>query len=165
MTPDQAYLRRLLEETREEVTRADTKASIVLAGAAVVVGVLLTGLVTGDVSIEGDRWYIGALAWVAGGLLVGGVTVLGSAVYPRTGDPHTGHARWFAEIERYKDNDEALIQAVQTDHADGLRDLHQARKLAEIVGKKYRLTKFGMWLLGTGFIAAGLATLLHVWLK
>lgn len=44
-----------------------------------------------------------------------------------------------------------------------MRDLHQAGKLAEIVRKKYRLTKFGMWLLGLGFVAAGLAGMLHIW--
>jgi hypothetical protein len=165
VTADPDYVSRLLTETREEVTRADTKASIVLAGAGVVVGFLLTGLVTGDVSIAGSRWYVGALAWIAGGFLVGGVAVLGWAVYPRTGNPQRGHARWFAEIERYKNDEAGLVQAVETDQADGMRDLHQAFGLAEIVAKKYRLTKVGMWLLGAGFVAAGLATLLHILLK
>jgi hypothetical protein len=163
VTADPDHVRHLLAETREEVTRADTKASIVLAGAWVVVGFLLTGLVTGDISIAGSRWYVGALAWAAGGLLVGGVGVLGSAVYPRTGNPQRGHARWFAEIERYKNDDAGLVQAVETDQADGMRDLHQAFSLAEIVGRKYRLTKVGMWLLGGGFVTAGFATMLHIW--
>jgi hypothetical protein len=164
VTPDPVYVRRLLDETREEVSRADTKASIVLAGGGIVVGILLTGLVTGDVSIAGERWHVGLLAWLAGALLVGGVGLLGAAVYPRTGGAQPGHARWFAEIAQYKDLDKELIQAVETDFTDGMRDLHQAGKLAEIVVKKYRLTKIGMWLLGAGFVAGDLAALLHVWL-
>ncbi len=95
MSLDTKYVRRLLDETREEVTRADTKASIVLAGAGVVVGILLTGLVTGTVSIAGERWYVGTLVWISGGFLVTGVGFLGSAVYPRTRGAEEGHARWF----------------------------------------------------------------------
>lgn len=92
MTLDAGYMRRLLDETREEVSRADTKASIILAGGGIVVGILLTGFVTGDVSIAGERWYVALLAWAAGALLVGGVAFLGSAVYPRTRGAQPGHA-------------------------------------------------------------------------
>jgi hypothetical protein len=161
--PDPEHVGRLLAETREEVTRADTKASIVLAGAGILVGILLTGLVTGDVSVAGSRWYVGLLAWIAGAVLVGGVGVLGSAVYPRTGTPQAGHARWFAEIKQYRNDDGGFVRAVETDQADGMRDLHQAFKLAEIVDRKYQLTKVGMWLLGVGFVATGGAALLQVW--
>lgn len=163
MTVYSDYVRRLLDETREEVVRADTKASIVLAGAGIVVGILLTGFVTGDVSLAGERWYVGFLVWVAGFTLVGGVVLVGLAVYPRTGGADRGHGRWFAEIEQYGDDETALAAAVQGDANDGGRDLHQARVLAGIVGRKYRLTKAGMWSLGVGLAAAGLAGLLSVW--
>ena len=163
MTVYSDYVRRLLDETREEVARADTKASIVLAGAGVVVGILLTGFVSGDVSLSGERWYVGFLVWVAGFTLISGVVLVGLAVYPRTGGAELGHGRWFAEIEQYEHDEEALAAAVQADANDGERDLHQARILAGIVGRKYRLTKAGMWSLSVGLATAGLGGLLSVW--
>jgi hypothetical protein len=162
-TPRDEYVRRILSESREEVSRADTKASTVLAGAGIVVGIVLTGLVTGDVSLAGSRWYVGTIACAGGASLLAGVALLGAAVYPRTGQPADGHARWFAEIERYKDDDTGLLAAIETDRNDGMRDLHQAVNLSEIVVKKYTLTKVGMWLLAVGLVLAGGAALLHVW--
>ena len=159
MPIDPPHVRRLLDETREEVSRADTKASIVLAGSGVVVGILLTGLVTGDVDLKGEGGIVSVLAWIAGVLLVGGVGFVGSAVYPHTKGAEPGHARWFAEIAQYED-EATLAEAAQADQADGGRDLHQARVLAVIVARKYRLTKFGMWLLAIGFAAGALAALL-----
>lgn len=162
MTGHTDYVRRLLDETRDEVTRADTKASIVLAAAGIVVGILLTGFVTGDVSLAGQRWYVGLFAWVAATGLIGGVGVVGCAVYPRIGKPEKGRARWFAEIQQYGEDEEALSQTVEADRDDRTRDLHQTRVLAGIVGRKYLLTKVGMWLLGVGFAAAALAALLSL---
>ncbi len=160
MPIDPAYVRRLLYETREENSRADTKASIVLAGSGVIVGILLSGLVTGDVNLKGEEAIVSVLAWVAGLLLVGGVSSVGSAVYPQTKAPEMGHARWFAEIAQYKADEARLAEAVERDQSDGGRDLHQARVLAKIVARKYRLTKFGMWLLAIGFAVGALAALL-----
>jgi hypothetical protein len=157
------YVRRLLDETREEFTRADTKASIVLAGAGagVAVGILIAGFATGDLSLAGQRWYVGALAWIARATLVGGVICLGSAVYPRTKGAHKGHARWFGEIAQFGTDEDKLSDGIDRDAAEGpRRDVHQTRALAAIVRRKYTLTKVGMWLLGVGLAAAGLAALL-----
>ena len=151
-------VRRVLDETREEVTRADTEASIVLAGAGagagVAVGILIAGFATADLSLAGQRWYVGALAWIAGATLVGGVVCLGSAVYPRTKGAHKGHARWFGEIAQFGTDEDKLSDAIDRDAAEGpRRDVHQTRALAAIVRRKYTLTKVGMWLLGVGLAA------------
>jgi hypothetical protein len=159
MPVDPHHVRRLLDETREEVNRADTKASIVLAGSGVVVGILLTGLVTGDVTLKGDAGIVSVLAWIASVMLVAGVGLVGWAVYPHTKGAEPGRARWFAEIAQYEDETE-LAEAVQVDQADGGRDLHQTRVLARIVARKYKRTKFGMWLLAIGFGVGALAALL-----
>ncbi len=126
-----------------------------------VVGILLTGLVTGDVNLKGEPGIVSLFAWIAGILLVAGVGSVGSAVYPKTKGPEAGRARWFAEIAQYEDEVE-LAEAVQVDQDDGGRDLHQARVLARIVKRKYRLTKFGMWLLAIGFAVGALAALLSI---
>lgn len=160
------YVRQVLDETREEVSRADTKASIVLAAAGVVVGILLTGFASGDVSLQDQRWYVGVLVWIAGVTLVAGVAVLGSAVYPRTKGAEPGHARWFGEIAQFGGDEEALADAITADSAAGQkRDVHQVRALAAIVRRKYMLTKVGMWLLGVGLALAGVAALLSAYDK
>jgi Pycsar effector protein len=163
MTTRSDYLRQLLKETREEVTRADAKASIVLAGAGVVVGILLSGFITKDVSLAGQSATVKVLVWVSGILLVVGVALLAAAVYPRVGRVEQGHARWFAELVQYGTDQDALARAVETDRAeDGTRDLHQAVALAQIVDRKYFLTKAGMWGLAIGFALGGAAGILSL---
>jgi hypothetical protein len=162
MTGDTDYIRRLLDETRDEVARADTKASIVLAGSGVVISILLSGFVTGDIDLAGERWYVGVLVWVAGLLLLAGVAFVGLAVYPQVGTPTRGRARWFAEVAQYGEDEVALAKAIAVDREDRGRDLHQARVLAGIVARKYSRTKVGMRLLGAGLAVAGLAALLTI---
>ncbi|MEX0755339.1 MAG: Pycsar system effector family protein [Actinomycetota bacterium] len=163
MTERDEYVARLLGETRDEVTRADTKASIVLAAAGIVVGVVLTGLVTGDLSTAGECVLVAVLAWASGGLLLTGVCALGTAVFPNVGKAEAGHARWFTEIEQHGNDDEELARAIEADRLDGQRDLHQLEKLSAIVGAKYRWTKRGMVLVGGGLVAGGLAGLISLY--
>ena len=123
-------------------------------------GILLSGFATGDVSLEGERW---VLVWLAGIALILGVVLIGLAVYPRIRGAEPGHVRWFAEIQQYGRDKAALAAAVEADASDGARDLHQARALAGIVGRKYRLTQAGMWSLAVGLVSSGLAGLLSAW--
>jgi Family of unknown function (DUF5706) len=150
------YVRRLLDENREEVARADTKASIILASAGVVAGILLTGLVAGAIHLSDERWYVGFLAWLSGAGFTIGVGLVGFAVFPRVGKPELGHARWFSEIAQFEGDEAGLAAAVDVDRQDDPgRDLHQVLVLAGIVRRKYQLTKWGMWCLAVGFAAAG----------
>jgi hypothetical protein len=66
-------------------------------------GKLLTGLVTGDVNLKGDAGIASALAWTASVMLVAGVGLISSAVYPYTKGAEPGRARRFAEIVQFED--------------------------------------------------------------
>jgi pycsar effector protein len=155
------YVRRLLDETREELTRADSKASIILAGAGVAIGAVLAGLVSGDVSLSGRSALVIVMTWSAGVLLTLGILCLAAAVYPRTGHPQRGHARYFGEVNLYKSGSEELGRAVDLDSVDiRSRDLQQVHALSQALSRKYTLTQAGMWLLGGGFLSAGAAAFL-----
>jgi hypothetical protein len=111
---------------RLEVHNLDVR--IVLAGAGVAVGALLAGLITGDLRLSGQPDAVVGLAWFAGLLLLSGISVLAAAVYPRTGKPQQGYARYFREILQYKGDEAALRKAVEKESSDiGARDLQQVR--------------------------------------
>lgn len=74
----------ILREAREELARADGKASILLAAIGVVIGAIFAAILGGswrphhlDNNIEW-LWWVGAVVGLAG------ATVFGSAVFPRT---------------------------------------------------------------------------------
>ncbi|MEX1046380.1 MAG: Pycsar system effector family protein [Actinomycetota bacterium] len=161
MNTAEEYGRRLLGETREEISRADTKASIVLAGAGVIVGIVLTGFVTGDISLSGQRVGIHVLVMAAGALSVAGILALGAAVYPRTKSPEPGHARYFEEISQFTKDEKLLRKTVDDESGDAFdRDVNQMLALSGIVHSKYKLTRIGMQFLGLGLVLAGLALVL-----
>lgn len=159
----ETYVRRLLEETREEVIRADSKASLLLAGAGIVVGILASGPISGDVSFGERGAFIELLVYMAGLALLTGVVLVGCAVYPRLGSAEPGRARWFGEVHQYDGDQQALAAAVQFETQNRGRDLQQVAALAAIVSLKYKLTQAGMWSLGAGFVVTCLAALLVAW--
>ena len=153
------FIERLLDETRDEIHRADNKASIVLAGAGVAVGAIVAGLIAGDVGLAGESFWVWLLVIGAGVLVVGGIAMMGAAVFPRLGMPESGRARYFSEVAEFKDLS-ALTKALR-EEATGAdeRNSGQISVLSSLVQTKYRLTRIGMVLLGVGFALAGLAGL------
>jgi hypothetical protein len=78
--------------------------------------------------LSGQPDAVVGLAWFAGLLLLSGISVLAAAVYPRTGKPQQGYARYFREILQYKGDEAALRKAVEKESSDiGARDLQQVR--------------------------------------
>src|SRR3954452_18945096 len=79
----QQYTEALLKETREELIRADAKASLLFAATGVVLAAVLTGIISG-------KWNPGDLKAGATGAFILGATAyavavisLGYAVWPR----------------------------------------------------------------------------------
>lgn len=154
------FIERLLDETRDEIHRADNKASIVLAGAGVAVGAIVAGLIAGDVGLADESLFVWLLVIGAGVLVVSGIATMGAAVFPRLGTLESGRARYFSEAAEFKDLP-TLTKAIREEatRADE-RNSHQISVLSSLVQTKYRLTRIGMMLLGVGFVVAGLAGLL-----
>lgn len=77
------YSKSLLTETREELVRADNKASILLAATGVALGALLAAILGGDWTPFHLDVRIQWLWWVGSASAAVAIYWLGSAVYPR----------------------------------------------------------------------------------
>ncbi len=141
------YTNRLLAETREEIGRADQKASILLSSTGVGVA-LLFGLLTGDwspaelaVAVQW-LWWLGAIAMAAA------ITLLASAVMPRIrhpGDPST--VTFFGHVVRLNDRSRLIEHLTRSAAMPLDRAVDQLVMLSGIAFQKYRRTQLAIWLL------------------
>lgn len=143
-----------LAETREEISRVDSKASIVLAGAGVAIGVVIAGLLAGHLQVGQLPTIVVILAGGAAAAALAGIAFLGAAIYPHCGTAEAGRARYFAEVATH-DTHEELRAALGRDAAAGDRLLHQLLGLSKGVASKYKRLRSGIRVLG---IAIALAT-------
>lgn len=150
---DVAAVKDQLAETREEITRVDGKTSILLAGDGVAVGVVVAGLIAGDLQISNLALIVAVLAGLAAAATLAGIGLLGAAIYPRCGTAEHGRARYFTEVAVY-DNPDELQLALANDAQVGDRLLHQLLGLSKTVATKYALLQWGIRLLGVGITLA-----------
>jgi len=164
---DQAwrYAAALLAEAREEIGRADSKASILLAASGVAAGALLAGIVGGSWSPSGLGPAIQAVWWSGVVAAAAGVWNLAAAIYPRTrrvGTARTGHIEYFGDILAFGDPD-ALMAALRRECAAGIEPVaDQLRQISLIVDRKYRHIRRAMWFLCAAVLACPAAVLLNL---
>jgi hypothetical protein len=161
MTNGDDFAEGLLDETREEIDRADTKANILLAGAGVTAAVLVGALANGDITLGHEHGVVQVVASLSGTALGIGLVLLGAAVLPQIGRAVPGRARYFMDHAQYATVDElrAAVEGERTDQ--DLRHLTQLLTLSRIVRRKYRLTQAGEIVGGAGLVLAVAAALLH----
>ncbi len=151
----------LLAETREEITRADNKANILLVGAGIALTAFLAGIIAGQIDPRNAPGPVTGFGIAAALLLGTGTALLAYTVYPRIGPPSPGRARYFTEIAAQPDSD-ALGQALDQEAADREgRDRQQLHTLSKIVVAKYRRTQRGVTLIAAGLICSSLAGVLQ----
>ena len=138
--------RRMLTETREELARADGKASILLASVGVVVGVLLGGIITGDWSPDKLACAAEGFWWIGVAAAGGGMLSLSVAVYPRLVPAAPGRVTYFEDVRRHE-TCAALLPHINTEAERGDRDAEQLWRLSKIAHKKYRAIQVAEWLL------------------
>jgi len=148
----------VLTHAREELTRADAKASIVLAASGVGAGALVAGLVvkewTPSVLSNRVEW----IWWIAVFLGAAGIACAALAVFPRT-PKRSGisvlHYQDFGSMRSPEDGKRAVSAASQ----DSLKVvIGQLIETSRIVQRKYSWLKFGIVLL----LSAALLLLLSV---
>lgn len=148
-----AYARHLLGEIRAEVSRADTKASIMLGATAVAVGAALGGLFAGDWRPHylGDgQW----LWWCGAALTCTAIVMFLAAVYPRLGHGRAGELiRFYGDAVR-QSSPYALVAALERSSRTELEALaQQIAVLSRLVRTKYRLIQAGVWTLAVATAA------------
>ena len=136
-------LESMLEEAREELTRADNKASILLAGGGVAVGALMAALLAGDWSptlLSSSARYFW---WLSVALLAVALALLGLAVFPTTLPPSRSDRpiAYYADVVRVGRDD--LIDALAKEsNIDAVAD--QLFNISTIVLRKYRYIRWAM---------------------
>jgi hypothetical protein len=160
-----AYAERVLAWGREELTRADTKASILLAGSVAVIAAVIAGVVAGGwTPTELTEWRepVWWAAAVAAGLAV---LLLAAAIYPRTmrrtGQPQV--IAYYGDVVALKDRNELRTALERSARRDMDRLIDQVYQVSRIVKRKYRLLASGMWVLLVSAIGSSLAVLVEAW--
>lgn len=156
-----SYTTRLLDETREEVGRADAKAATLLSASAIAV-TLLVGLY----ELKGHPLRVlpiwrADLVLFAFAVSVIGVVFLGLAVLPRS----TAAAKdrvppyFFGEVARYgRDETRLLTDLAQASQTATKRTANQLLAVSQIVVRKYRYVRYGLLCLFAGGLLAIVAT-------
>jgi len=165
--PDPAieYLTDLLEDTREELGRADAKAALLLAAAGVAVGALLAGLLNGrwvpfalDNRIEW-LWWLGVAATAAG------IYSVAAAVYPRiqrSTDSNPETLAYYGDVAAYEDIG-SFRKALEQEPPDARKRLmDQTYVVSKIAQKKYVLIRRGMRCFAFAILACTAAILINI---
>lgn len=143
------YGRTLLKETREELNRADTKASVAFGAVGVGAGAVLGGLIGGDWRptelgpCASVVWWVGAVGAAIA------VVLLAAAVYPRV-EHSKGRERltFFGHAAEYE-SPAALASALAAVAAcEQERSADQLWHVARIARDKYRCIRWGLRVLG-----------------
>lgn len=135
-------LRVMTVETREELTKADGKAGLVLSSLGAALAILLGALGTGRVVPHHYTLLPQVLFWTGCASCVPALVLLGLAIAPRIGrrGPPRGH--YFGDVSAAP-SARSLTQALRrTDPKD--RDLDQILRLSRIVMVKYRCIQYAM---------------------
>ena len=158
-----AYGTQLLREAREELNRADTKAQVLLGIVGIGLGTVTGGLLAGNWSPFAMSNAVEWLWWVGAAAALASVVVLAGAVYPRL-DRRKGNAAvmYYADVLRLDSTVTVTSALMRSSALDLERVADQLYRVSRIVGQKYRLIRWGFWLLLSGMTATVSAALINV---
>ncbi|HEY7812397.1 MAG TPA: Pycsar system effector family protein [Nakamurella sp.] len=149
----------LLDRTRSEVSLADNKASILLAGVLAAAGGISAALVAGGWSPVGENRFTALLFWGCVLFLIGTVVCLALVVYPQqVGNPgRSGKVLgYFGDVAALPGPD-ALRDALAYDRSDHFEVvIDQLWRISRIVARKYGFLQLGMRLLAITFVLGAL---------
>lgn len=145
----------LLAESREELTRADGKASLLLAALGIGLSAILGAMLAGDWSpFDLERPW--ELIWWAGAAAAGAAAFgLGAAIWPkvRHGNPSQGVA-YFGDAASYKKADD-LRAALKSDLTDpATRTVSQLHVISKRADTKYAFIRASLVALGVAVTLA-----------
>lgn len=153
----------ILAENREELSRADGKASTLLAAALIVVGVLLAGVLAGDWS-PGKLVPWARVAWgIAAVLALGGISSLVAALMPRhVWRPNeNGRVSYFGDVAEKGGVEEVCRELEAMAMAPASRTVDQLFVTSRILRSKYSCITWGILLLSTAVVLALFAVLVR----
>ncbi len=146
----------ILLEAREELDRADQKASILLAAVGVTVGAILAGLIPARWSPHTLGWPLEAVWWVGLAFVVGGVASLILAIFPRLGVSSKPEAMFsYGDACRMETPAAVRECLIKTAEHELDRTVDQVFVVSRIVRRKYLLIRvaMGMMVVGSSLVA------------
>ncbi|TDO36282.1 hypothetical protein EV643_12012 [Kribbella sp. VKM Ac-2527] len=156
----------ILAAAREEIGRADAKASILLAGAGVVVGALLASALSSDWSPARLVLAAAILWWLSIAAVALGLGMLGYCIYPQTKRIKNGGSviSYFGDVVGLSrlQLEAALEESVAEPRSAVLDQLLQ---VSAIAARKYWAISAALRLMLFGTIGAGLAIAVDTWLS
>lgn len=164
LTPTTRYLADLLEDTREELTRADAKAGLLLAATGVVAGALLAGLLSRSWTPLDLDVRISWLWWVGVSFAGFGMFSIASAVYPRIhrrGAPHPHSPAYYGDVAAYDDIG-TFRRAIEQVPNELERLMDQTFLLSHVVKQKYALLRRGLRCLLIAIVACAGAVIINI---
>jgi MFS family permease len=162
--PAISYLSDLLKDAREELSRVDSKAALLLAGVGVVAGALLAGILNGRWTPLSLDSRVGWVWWLGLGAASVGIFAIAAAVYPYTGRAaalHAGPPLYYGDVAAYKDID-AFRKAIADTPSAQDRLVDQTFQISKIVQRKYTLLRRGLLLLLLAVMACVSAVVINV---
>jgi Family of unknown function (DUF5706) len=160
-----AYAERVLAWGREELNRADTKASILLAGSVAVVAAVIAGVIAGGWLPTMLTDWREPLWWTGTAAAIVAILLLAAAIYPRTKrrDGRSSVIAYYGDVVGLTDRTELLIALERSARRDVDRLIDQIYQVSRIVKRKYRLLALGMWSILVSAAGCCLSVLLEVW--
>lgn len=153
------YLAELLSETREELNRTDSKASLIFAAVGIILGTLVSAAAAAHWSPLRLAQEVEWLWWLGVAAAIYGTLSIAASVHPqrvRPDVPRSGPPTYFGEVAAYE-SIEQFRHAVDQVTSPIDRMVVQTFILSRAVRRKYILLHRGMWALLAAIVACSLA--------
>ncbi|WP_234440829.1 Pycsar system effector family protein [Streptomyces rimosus] len=137
---------RLLKAVREEISRADTKASVMMTGATAALVLLFgrDGQLLAMPAVRATLLITGTVLWTLG------IAMLVAAVLPRTRTAADGCLTFLPQLTRGASAETLLPRVALAGRDTGQWAVEQACALGRILGAKYRWLRWGVGCLAAG---------------
>jgi Family of unknown function (DUF5706) len=159
------YAASLLSSAKEEIDRADAKASILLAASGVATGALLAGLIAGTWTPLKLQVAIQSLWWLGAAEAAIGVCCLAWVVYPREPE-RNAEISWavgyYGDVLAFRTTPELVAALNRSAETNIERIADQLRQVSRIVKYKYRLIRWGMRMLFLAIATTSIAVLINL---
>ncbi|BCL21862.1 hypothetical protein GCM10017668_37050 [Streptomyces tuirus] len=158
------YAASLLATAREEIVRADGKASLLLATVGIALGAIVSAILSGDWTpfelVNCVEW----IWWVGVALAVLGVVLLGCAVHPRVGRGHDAPDYLVAYFGDIAGKPRATLEQRirETLSAPKEAPLDQLYRVSNLAASKYWYIRTALWALASAMSLCPSSLLLNL---
>lgn len=156
----------ILGQAREELDRADNKASLLLVAAMVVMSVVLAAILAGQWRPFGMSWIFQTTWWIGVTVGVGALASLAVAVYPRSARSRDDAKELLAYFGDAAGKTPTEIRTMLRREArDDEPMIDQLLAVSGIVDRKYRAIRIGLWLFAIAAVCCAASVALDHFLR